>query len=327
MPIYLSEISFVSNICADIVSLSSQMPTTAPSRPGTLAAAQKVFLHFCRIEKGLATNSLSAYALDLARFEQFSGESLEQSGTTENLHRYIRSLYDAGLGSRSISRQLTTLRGFFRFLVSEGRMAKDPTEHMESPKSWSAIPKFLGRAQVEALLEAPDASTPQGSRDRAMLQLLYATGLRVSELCAVLLVDLNSRHGVITVIGKGNKQRLIPVGSHALRAIDDYLGSGRPRLLKQRQCPYLFVTARGSRMTRQSFWKLITGYGKTIGIFHNLSPHVLRHSFATHLLEGGADLRSVQTMLGHADIGTTQIYTHVMRSRLRSQVDLHHPRS
>lgn len=272
-------------------------------------------------------NSLSAYALDLARFQSFSHESLEQSCNPENVHAYIASLYDSGLGSRSIARQLTTLRQFFRFLVTERRIGKDPTEHMESPKIWSAIPKFLGRVELDALLEAPDAGTANGSRDRAMLQLLYATGLRVSELCAVRLVDLNCQAGVITVIGKGNKQRLIPVGSHALRAIDDYLGQGRPKLLKQRQCPYLFVTARGSRMTRQCFWQLITGYGKQIGIYHNLSPHVLRHSFATHLLEGGADLRSVQTMLGHADIGTTQIYTHVMRSRLRSQVDQHHPRS
>jgi integrase/recombinase XerD len=307
------------------------MPITAPpstgAGSGSLQAAQKSFLHFCRIEKGLAANSLSAYAMDLSRFEQFNGENLEQSSNVETIHAYIRSLYDAGLGSRSIARQLTTLRGFFQFLVGEGRIAKDPMENIESPKIWSAIPKFLGRAQVDALLEAPDASTPQGSRDRAMLQLLYATGMRVSELCAVRLVELNSQAGVITVIGKGNKQRLIPVGSHALRSIDDYLGSGRPKLLKQRQCPYLFVTTRGSRMTRQSFWKLITGYGRQIGVFHNLSPHVMRHSFATHLLEGGADLRSVQTMLGHADIGTTQIYTHVMRSRLRSQVDQHHPRS
>jgi integrase/recombinase XerD len=307
------------------------MPTTAPSptgaSPGSLEAAQKAYLHFCRIEKGLAPNSLSAYASDLSRFHGFNGENLHQSTNIETVHAYLRSLYDAGLGSRSVARQLTTLRGFFQFLLSEGRIASDPTENMESPKIWSAIPKFLGGPQINALLDAPDAATPYGSRDRAMLQLLYATGMRVSELCGVRLIDLNCQSGVITVIGKGNKQRLIPVGSHALRAIDDYLGQGRPKLLKQRRCPYLFVTSRGSRMTRQAFWKLISGYGRRIGIFHHLSPHVLRHSFATHLLEGGADLRSVQTMLGHADIGTTQIYTHVMRSRLRSQVDQHHPRS
>jgi integrase/recombinase XerD len=307
------------------------MPPTAPLRTGpgsgSLQTAQKAYLHFCRIEKGLAANSLSAYAADLSRFESFAGDNLKQSSSIESVHAYLSSLYDSGLGSRSVARQLTTLRGFFQFLLGEGRISHDPTENMESPKIWSAIPKFLGSAQINSLLDAPDCTTPQGSRDRAMLQLLYATGLRVSELCAVRLVDLDCQAGVITVIGKGNKQRLIPVGSHALRAIGDYLGCGRPKLLKQRPCPYLFVTARGSRMTRQSFWKLITGYGKQIGVFHHLSPHVLRHSFATHLLEGGADLRSVQTMLGHADIGTTQIYTHVMRSRLRSQVDQHHPRS
>jgi integrase/recombinase XerD len=297
------------------------------SGAGSLHATRKAFLHFCRIEKGLASNSIAAYDRDLTRFEQFSGKNIEQCSNTEALHAYVSSLYAAGLSSRSVARQLTTLRGFFRFLLAEGRVAQDPTEHMESPKIWSAIPHFLGRAQVEALLESPDTSTPNGSRDHAMLQLLYATGLRVSELCAVRLLDVRQNPGIVTVVGKGNKQRLIPVGRHAVQAIDEYLSHGRPALMKHRQSPYLFVTSRGSLMTRQTFWNLITRYGRKIGIFHHLSPHVIRHSFATHLLEGGADLRSVQTMLGHSDIGTTQIYTHVMRSRLRSQVDQHHPRS
>jgi integrase/recombinase XerD len=217
------------------------------------------------------------------------------------------------------------VRGFFKFLLTEGAISSDPTEHLQAPRQWKAIPRFLGRAQVEALLEAPNASTPLGLRDRAMLQLLYATGLRVSELCKVQLGDLNGQ-GVITVIGKGNKQRLVPVGNHAQKAVAKYLETARPALLKAWACPYLFATSRGSRMTRQAFWKLIAAHGKRAGIFHNLSPHVVRHSFATHLLEGGADLRSLQTMLGHSDISTTQIYTHVMRSRLRTVVDRHHPR-
>ena len=177
------------------------------------------------------------------------------------------------------------------------------------------------------MIAAPDLSKPQGLRDRAMLEFLYATGLRVSELCKVRVMYVEIRMGVVKVLGKGNKHRIVPVGRSALRAVECYLADGRPRLLKGRPCPHLFVTNRGRAMTRQAFWKLLAGYGKKAGIFHDLTPHVLRHTFATHLLEGGADLRSVQTMLGHADIATTQIYTHVMRSRLRKTVDEHHPRA
>jgi integrase/recombinase XerD len=306
------------------------MPAGPLTKIGPLRAAVTSFLHFCRVEKGLAVNSLEAYSADLDRFLQFAEglkcADLNECITVAVLRDYLNKLYESGLGSRSIARHLTALRGFFKFLLSEGRIAADPTEHLQTPRQWQSIPRFLGRQQVEALLEAPDSTKPTGARDRAMLQLLYATGLRVSELCNVRAADL-SRLGVITVIGKGNKQRLVPVGKHAMSAIAAYVECGRPELLRNRACPHLFVTARGTRMTRQAFWKLIVAHGKTAGIFHNLSPHVLRHSFATHLLEGGADLRSLQTMLGHSDIGTTQIYTHVMRSRLRSVVDQHHPRA
>ncbi len=293
----------------------------------SLAAAVSSFLHFCRVEKGLASNSVSAYKEDLVRFQAFASEDLHQNLKTETLRNYLSDLYKAGLSSRSIARHLTTLRSFSKFLLSEGRIPSDPTEHLGSPRQWHSIPRFLGRQQVDALLAAPDPAKPNGLRDMAMLQLLYATGLRVSELCGIRLNDVNRDLGIVTVIGKGNKQRLVPVGRFALSAIARYLSDARPVLLKERACPYLFVTNRASKMTRQSFWKLIVGYGKRAGIFHDLSPHVLRHSFATHLLEGGADLRSVQTMLGHADISTTQIYTHVMRSRLRNVVDQHHPRA
>jgi len=190
-----------------------------------------------------------------------------------------------------------------------------------------AIPKFLSGTEVEKLLLAPSPETPLGLRDIAMLQLLYACGLRVSELINVEIMNLNPVLGFLRVTGKGNKQRLIPVGRAALAAIEAYCNTGRPLLLKGKASRYLFITARGARMTRQGFWKLLGLHGKTAGIFHNLTPHVLRHSFATHLLEGGADLRSVQAMLGHADIGTTQIYTHVARARLRRVVDEHHPRA
>jgi integrase/recombinase XerD len=185
----------------------------------------------------------------------------------------------------------------------------------------------LNAADLERLLEAPPAGKPNGLRDRAMLQLVYASGLRVSELCGVELNDLNLSLGYLRVTGKGNKQRLVPMGQAAMGSIEAYLTGGRPAILQGRASRYLFVTSRGTKMTRQAFWKLLAAHGKASGLFHNLSPHVLRHTFATHLLEGGADLRSVQTMLGHADIGTTQIYTHVARGRLRAVVDKHHPRA
>jgi integrase/recombinase XerD len=206
-------------------------------------------------------------------------------------------------------------------------MMDNPTELLRTPQSMQAIPKFLNGEQVERLLAAPPVDAPTGMRDRAMLQLLYACGLRVSELITVELRNVNLEMGYLRVNGKGNKERLIPMGQAAVEAITTYLGSVRPVLLKSRASRYLFVTARGSHMTRQGFWKLLAQYGKSVGIFHHVTPHVLRHSFATHLLEGGADLRSVQAMLGHADIGTTQIYTHVARGRLRRVVDEHHPRA
>jgi integrase/recombinase XerD len=284
------------------------------------------FLNFCVMEKGLASNSIEAYTRDLNRFQGFCPSGCCQA-SPETIIRYLDSLYQSGLDSRSIARHLATLRNFFRFLVREGRIAADPTENARTPKQWQNIPKLLNLNQINKLLQAPDAARATGLRDRAMLELLYATGLRVSELCRVATSDLNIQLGVLRTMGKGNKQRVVPVGRSALAAVSAYLQGARPLLLKGRASRYLFVTARGGCLTRQAFWKLITGHGRRVGIFHGLTPHVVRHSFATHLLEGGADLRSVQTMLGHADISTTQIYTHVMRSRLRKMVDEHHPRA
>jgi integrase/recombinase XerD len=285
------------------------------------------FLNFCRIEKGLSANSLQAYANDLERFGAFAAKDGQIPGR-ETLHLYLNSLYRAGLAGRSVARHLASIRGYYLFLLQEGKIEADPSENIATPKQWQNIPKFLNLEQVDGLLAAPDKGKPNGLRDYAMLQLLYATGLRVSELCKLRMSDLESEFGVLRVTGKGNKQRIVPVGRPALAAIEEWQRSGRAQMLKQRRAsPYLFVTARGGAMTRQMFWTLLKGYGKKAGIFHNLSPHVLRHSFATHLLDGGADLRSVQTMLGHADISTTQVYTHVMRSRLRNIVDEHHPRA
>jgi integrase/recombinase XerD len=293
---------------------------------GTLAAARGRFLDFCRVEKGLSPRSIEAYSSDLSKFSEFWGKRPGYP-SAEDLRGYSDHLFEIGFSERSVARHLTTLRNFFAFLLSEGSILVDPAERLRSPKTWRVIPKLLSYLDIERLIQAPDGSRPNGLRDRAMLELLYATGLRVSELCSLQMTDIDLEMGVLRATGKGNKQRLVPVGMAAIRKVQDYLDRGRPLLLKSRASRYLFVTARGGPLTRQAFWKLLTGYGRKVGIFHGLTPHVLRHSFATHLLERGADLRSVQSMLGHADISTTQIYTHVLRPRLRATVDRHHPRA
>jgi|SRR5690348_8567816 integrase/recombinase XerD len=292
----------------------------------SISAGIAAFLDFCRIEKGLASASIDSYRIDLERFATSlqPGDALEDGAIPR---RYLDSLYRDRMASRSIARHLATLRNFYRFLLERGEIATDPTELLAAPKQWQSLPKYLNNQQINSLISAPDVTRPQGLRDRAMVEFLYAAGLRVSELCRVRVSDLEMNMGFVRVVGKGNKHRIVPVGKSALEAVTRYLESGRARLLKGKASPYLFVTNRGGIMSRQTFWKLLGGYGKRAGIFHDLTPHVLRHTFATHLLEGGADLRSVQTMLGHADISTTQIYTHVMRSRLRKTVDEHHPRA
>jgi integrase/recombinase XerD len=280
------------------------------------------------MEKGLSRNSLGAYQIDLEEFTRYAAAHKEQSPADPALvTAFVNSLYEKQLSSRTIARRLSAIRGLFRFLLTEGTVPVDPTEHLASPKQWATIPKFLNQEQTEKLIGAPDLTKPSGKRDRAMFELLYATGIRVSELVGLRTSNLDMGMGLVRVTGKGNKQRIVPVHADALRAIADYLQEARPALLKGRTSPSLFVTARGGAMTRQGFWAAVRMNGKRAGIFHNLSPHVLRHTFATHLLEGGADLRSVQTMLGHADLSTTEIYTHVVRSRLRNTLDQHHPRA
>jgi integrase/recombinase XerD len=297
------------------------------AEPGVLPGPVKSFLDFCRVEKGLAANSLHSYRFDLQRFSSELPVAVE-TATPDDLGRYVESLYGAGLSARSIARHITTLRNFYSFLAGEGGIDRDPTEFLALPRQWSTLPKYLNREEVEKLLAAPPLDKPAGLRDSAMLQVLYAAGLRVTELCRLELAAVERDLGVLRVTGKGNKQRLVPFGEPAREAIDRYLGEGRPKLLKGKASRFLFVTARGpGAMTRQAFWHLLRGYGKKAGIFRNLTPHVVRHSFATHLVEGGADLRSVQIMLGHADISTTQVYTHVARRRLREIVDQHHPRA
>lgn len=288
--------------------------------PPSIAA----FLNYCRAEKGLAHNSITAYRRDLIDFSHF----VEVSGTAEGdaVRPYLDHLYAAGLSSRTIARRLTSLRNYFAFQLREGAIGSDPTLLIPLPKQWSQLPKYLNLEEIDRIAETP-AETATGLRNRAMIELLFATGLRVSELCQVESADLDQEAGIIRVVGKGGKHRLVPVGKQALAAVSEYLESGRAQLLKARSSRFLFITARGGPLTRQAFWHLLKLCGKKAGVFRDLSPHVLRHSFATHLLEGGADLRSLQTMLGHSDISTTQIYTHVARSRLRQTIEQHHPRA
>ena len=296
---------------------------------GTLTPQMQSFLDFCRIEKGLAGNSVASYRLDLARFAAFSAASSasDSASDSERVRDYLDSLYRAGLAGRSIARHLTTLRNYYGFLLREGRLSSDPLANIPLPRQGQPLPKRLNGDEVTRLLLSPDPAKLSGIRDRAMLELLYASGPRVSELCGIELRDINLDMGILRVTGKGNKQRLIPVGKHAIAAVREYLEKARGALLKGKPSRHLFVTARGGPLTRQAFWKAIKSYGRKAAIVQPLTPHLLRHSFATHLLEGGAGLRSVQTMLGHADISTTQIYTHVLRSRLRKTVDEHHPRA
>lgn len=294
-----------------------------------IEAAVREFLDFCRIEKALAKNSLEAYARDLTRFStHLAGSDQRPSkASADQVAAFVDSLFQAGLSSRSIARALSSLRGFYRYLLIAERISDDPTADIALPSQWKSLPKFLTLEEVDRLLEAPDRQTPRGARDFAMLQLLYASGLRVSELIAVQRAELDADLGVLRTRGKGDKQRLIPVGKDALAAIENYEQFGRPELLKNRASLFLFVTNRGGPMTRQAFWKLLKRYGLEARIMKDFSPHSLRHSFATHLLEHGADLRSVQMMLGHADISSTQIYTHVLRERLRAVYDERHPRA
>jgi integrase/recombinase XerD len=294
-----------------------------PSSEGEIRS----YLYHCRVEKGLSANTLRAYEHDLRHFESFLGRTSLGSVTLDTLRTYVDHLRKIKLSNRSIARHITTLRGLFGFFTDERKLGINPTDLLAAPKVGSSLPKYLGLPEVDRLLEAPDCRSRTGLRDQAMIHLLYSSGLRVSELVKLRISDIDEAAGIVRVIGKGDKQRLIPVGRAALQALDRYNQEQRPRLLRGRVSPHLFVTARGKPMTRQGFWKLLKGHGKNVGIFRSLSPHVLRHTFATHLLEGGADLRSLQAMLGHSDVGTTEIYTHVMRSRLKQIVDSHHPRA
>jgi len=287
-----------------------------------------IFLDYLAVEKGLAKNSLAAYSVDLRHFGHFLLDQELDLDRVERLHlvKYFQSLRAAGISARSVARALAAIRGLFRFLVAERHLKQDPTENLENPKLWSSLPKSIQPEEVEALLAAPDRSTPDGLRDAAMLELLYATGLRVSELIKVRMDEVVLDAGFLRTLGKGSKERIVPFGDAARDSMVRYIEQGRPDLDKFAD-PHLFLSRRGRPMTRQAFWMKIVAYAQKAGIRAHISPHVLRHSFATHLLENGADLRSVQMMLGHADISTTQIYTHVSRARLQKMYDNFHPRA
>jgi integrase/recombinase XerD len=289
------------------------------------------FINYLAVERGLSRNTLEAYERDLTLYlEYLTGRgvhTIEDSTSADILH-YLSKDKQEGKASATVSRRLVSIKAFYRFLTSEKVLAKDPTATFASPKPSKKLPGVLTADEVERLLAVPAERTPAGIRDRAMLELLYATGMRVSELLTLDTGSVHTGMGFVKAIGKGSKERIIPIGRMAISCLNDYVTYARPRLFKgQKAEDALFLNHLGKRMTRQGFWKLIKKYAAEAGISTDITPHTLRHSFATHLLEGGADLRAVQEMLGHADISTTQIYTHVAKSRLKEVYDRTHPRA
>jgi integrase/recombinase XerD len=289
-----------------------------------------LYLDYLTVEKRLAANTQASYSSDLLKFlEYLKGRGISDWSRVRfsEVMGFLSQAQEQGLAATSRARLLSTLRGFFKFMVGDGHLDGSPVANVTSPRLRQQLPALLSVAEVEKLLAQPDPKKLLGNRDAAMLELLYGTGLRVSELIALTLGRLNLEVGFLVVIGKGSKERIVPMGEAAAEAVRCYILEARPRLLRGKVTEFLFVTNRGTAMTRQGFWKLLKKYGREARISKSLTPHVLRHSFATHLLEHGADLRSVQMMLGHADISTTQIYTHVARERLREVHRKYHPRA
>ena len=288
------------------------------------------YMDHIAVERNLSGNTLEAYRRDLGKLVEFAGsKGIKGFGDLTELHlvEFLTQLHKGGLSVRSQARLMSALRTCMRFLVEEGHIKHDPSAEIQLPKQGRRLPELLSVKEVDILLAQPDEKTARGLRDKAMLELLYATGLRVSELVGLGVESLDRRLGTVKAFGKRRKERLVPMGEQAADAIERYLEEGRPKILKQRRSDALFVTGRGKAMTRQGFWKNLKRYAFSADIHRSISPHKLRHSFATHLLERGADLRSVQAMLGHADIATTEIYTHVNAARLKKVYDRFHPRA
>ncbi len=281
-----------------------------------------------RVARRLSPNTIDGYQRDLSSLLRYASALGNRVDTLSRptLEAYVRELMTSGLSPRSVARAVACVRGFYLFLAREGRIEVNPATELRAPRAWPSLPKFLSLDEVDRLIDAPDTSTRLGLRDRALLELLYATGMRVSELVSVRPADLNLKAGYLTCLGKGSKERLVPMGRLAVDWIGRYAKTSRPQLAGV-DCPWLFVNARGGRLSRVGMWKILKKYARAVGLPGDLSPHVLRHSFATHLLDRGADLRSIQSLLGHADLSTTQIYTHILEARLKAVYDEFHPRS
>jgi integrase/recombinase XerD len=287
------------------------------------------YLEHLRVERRLARHTLESYARDLSALAAYAdavGRPIEELDRA-SLEEFVRRQMTRGLAPRSVARAVAAVRGYYRFLVLDRRLERSPADDLQPPRAWPALPKSLSLDEVDRLIAQPDVATPRGLRDRAMIELLYATGLRVSELVGVRAIDLHADEHYLTCVGKGSKERIVPIGDQASEWIARYQSTARRELLKGRTTSRLFVNMRGGPLSRVGFWKILKLYGRAAGLPRMLSPHVLRHSFATHLLERGADLRAIQLMLGHADLSTTQIYTHVLEARLRTVYDRFHPRA
>jgi len=287
----------------------------------------KNYTNFLKIEKRYSSNTVQAYYRDISQFLHFAGEGPVETFDSTKIRSYILKCLEEGRDSRSTARYLSSLKSFFNFLCEENYLKENPAEILESPKLWRKLPNVISLDEVEALLACPDPKTLQGVRDKAMLEVLYATGLRVSELVSLKISDVDLQVGFLRSMGKGSKERVVPLGAVAQSAVQDYIDIARRVLLKGNTDHDLFITRLGRKMTRQGFWKILRAYALKANIRTSVSPHTLRHAFATHLLERGADLRAVQEMLGHADISTTQIYTHILQNRMREVHDKFHPRA
>jgi integrase/recombinase XerD len=287
------------------------------------------YLRHLEVERRLSPHTLSAYARDLERLRAFaSAQGREAAGMDRrSLEALVRDSMAGGLSPTSTARLVASIRGLYRYLRRRGDVSENPAEELQAPRAFQSLPRFLSTAEVDGLLDAPDVSRPGGLRDRALIEVLYATGLRVSELISLRIADVRLDQGYVQCLGKGSKERIVPLGDVAAGWVRRYVAEARPRFVTKKDPPWLFVSQRGARrLTRGAFWQILKDYGLAAGIQAHLSPHVLRHSFDTHLLERGADLRAIQTMLGHADLSTTQIYTHVLEARLRQVYDAFHPR-